>query len=354
MPKAAPHHTHQLRRSKSILIMPGQSSIVVCKPQVVFSGRRKDKELQALTVKQLRQRARTRGLDVSRLTEKWEFVHVLIESEFNIQPYIENVVDTKRLTITDLPGEIRNKIYAYLLVNDNPITIRYGDDRSLWTPMEICRWYAVRASRSYPRGMPPVVVQQLMAMSWASRELRAEVRPYFFKHNVFKVRGSHSASYTTFLDKIGPVGRANIAVLDLDDRSFRLYNYLPHLIEQCTSLRVLEIRMHIKYLLDTSTYAALRSCIIKDEPSLRDLMETPPGFNGDSLPLLPTLQALTINCVYREWQPLHWPLDTARWHRDSVVAWMMWKVEKHLEALFKAKRAAVSVWVPIDADRRGV
>jgi hypothetical protein len=44
--------------------------------------------------------------------------------------HVEYITDTKRRTIFDLPGEIRNKIYGYVLVCDKPIVSRYGQPTS--------------------------------------------------------------------------------------------------------------------------------------------------------------------------------------------------------------------------------
>jgi post-segregation antitoxin (ccd killing protein) len=49
--------------------MPAATSIVVSKPHVTFAQRLTDRQLQRLTVAQLRKQARTAGLDVSRLTD---------------------------------------------------------------------------------------------------------------------------------------------------------------------------------------------------------------------------------------------------------------------------------------------
>jgi hypothetical protein len=152
--------------------MSAQSLIIVSKPQVAFSKRLADPGLRRLTVVQLRQKARDNSLDVSRLTEKWEFIHVLVQHRTHrVQAHLEDVVDTKRRTIFDLPGEIRNKIYSYVLKGENHIVARYNSKG-----FDFMHHLTLMIDPSH-RAMqtPPKETPQLLNMSWTNRALRKEV-----------------------------------------------------------------------------------------------------------------------------------------------------------------------------------
>jgi hypothetical protein len=86
---------------------------IVCKPHVQFSKRLTDRTLQRLTTAQLRKQTRLNGLNASRLTEKWEFIHVLVhERDSDVQEYVEHVIDNNRRTIFDLLGELETRYIA--------------------------------------------------------------------------------------------------------------------------------------------------------------------------------------------------------------------------------------------------
>jgi hypothetical protein len=217
--------------------MSAQSSIIVSKPQVLFSKRLADPCLCRLTVVQLRQKARDNSLDVSRLTEKWEFIHMLVQHRTHgVQAYLEDIVDTKRRTNFDLPGEIGNKIYSYVLMDENPIVARYNPKGfDFMHHLTLMVGPSHRALQTPPKETPP-----LLNMSWTNRALRKEVRGFFFANNCFKVRGNNGSSHVNFLNDIGADGRANIAVLNLDGTGFWMYNLasgplLPNVIISETS-----------------------------------------------------------------------------------------------------------------------
>jgi hypothetical protein len=283
--------------------MPPQSSIIVCKPQIHFSQRLVDSDLRRLTVAQLRKKARENGLDVRRLTEKWEFVHVLVQHRTHgVQVYPENVTDTKRRTIFELPGEIRNKIYSFVLVADDPIVAQYQfPDHSLMARHR----QMMDSLKKVPKldQNPPNFTEttsQLLKMSWANRELRKEARGFFFSHNRFEVRGNNGSSHLNFLNDIGPDGRANLTTLNLDSTDFDMYNvgFLPILCE-CTSLGDLTIRMHLGHILKKDSYAEVRNYV--------EHMNNAWHTNGrhieissaiDVFTRLPALRVLKVNCAH--------------------------------------------------------
>jgi hypothetical protein len=98
-------------------------SIIVSEPQVAFSKRLTDPSLHRLTIAQLRRKAHERQLHVSHLTHKWEFVHALLAL---VQEHAEDIPKLDRRTIFDVPDEIRNQIYGYLLMEDVPVVAQYG------------------------------------------------------------------------------------------------------------------------------------------------------------------------------------------------------------------------------------
>ncbi|KAH7395235.1 hypothetical protein DE146DRAFT_659539 [Phaeosphaeria sp. MPI-PUGE-AT-0046c] len=179
--------------------MPAQASFVVKKPQVMFTQRLTDHDLHRLTVVQLRKKARENKLDVSLLSHKWEFIHVLVQDRAQgAQSQVQHVADPKRRTIFDLPGEIRNKIYSYLLV-DGAIKVQYDTavypkSRGLLTGsvyhpllyddyLNSIRDYlaTVREYRRIQRRSS--AISQLRNMSWANQKLRQELRVFFFANN---------------------------------------------------------------------------------------------------------------------------------------------------------------------------
>jgi hypothetical protein len=280
--------------------MFAQSSIIVSKPQVAFSKRLADPGLRRLTVVQLRQKARDNSLDVSRLTEKWEFIHVLVQHRTHgVQAHLEGVVDTKRRTIFDLPGEIRNKIYSYVLMDENPIVARYNPKG-----FDFVHHLTLMIDPSH-RALqtPPKETPQLLNMSWTNRALRKEVRGFFFANNHFKVRGNNGSSHVNFLNDIGADGRANIAVLNLDGTGFWMYNlgFRPALA-QCTNLRDLTIRMHAGHLLRKNTYDEIRDYVkFKSDTWLDHARRIEFSSTINIFTLVPALEVPKVVCAIPAW-----------------------------------------------------
>jgi hypothetical protein len=286
--------------------MAGESSIIVCKPLVAFSERLKDAKLQHFTVAQLRKKTRNEGLDVSRLTEKWEFFHILVEQRSRgAKTHVEYVTDTKRYNIFDLPGEIRNKIYAYVLTNKDPIFAYYGPSTRSVLPRNSLRSPAdyFRLLLGDRKVFISPVVKQLTRMSWANRELRKEVRSFFFANNSFSVGGSEGASFSTFLNDIGDDGRADISELDLDGDGFWMYNgsFYP-LLGACVNLRHCKIRMHVGNILEEETYDMIRTYIDLDEKAWVDRGKSVAVSDLVNIfKLLPALQTLEVKPMFPKW-----------------------------------------------------
>ncbi|KAF2829147.1 hypothetical protein CC86DRAFT_464815 [Ophiobolus disseminans] len=198
----------------------------------------------------------------------------------------------KRRTVFDLPVEICDQIFAYLLVDNKPIVARYGP--------------ATRYAQHARHDLPPQTVTQLTFMSWANRELRKEARSYFFSQNRFQATGSECLSHSNFLIDIGAEGRANIAKLDLDGDHFWRYNssFFDNL-QACKRLRDLTIRMHVGHLISGECYDSIRNYILDKEHSW--------VVSGCSVnfcipllkmfTLLPALQHLNIKCDIPTWAP---------------------------------------------------
>jgi hypothetical protein len=281
--------------------MVSPSSTVVCKPQVPFSKRLNDQNLQRLTVAQLRKQARDNHLNVSRLTQKWEFVHVLLQNrQEDAIAHVENKTDTKRRTIFDLPGEIRNKIYSFILVHDEPIVSRYESVQT-WRPTPP-RWG--------PHGAPHAI-SNLRNLSWSNRDLRIEIRSLFFRKNCFRVTGTSQSSYTDFLTDIGAHGRANITALDLNGSGFWLYREsLYRVLRQSTSLRTLTVRTHLVWVVTRKTCDELRMYLTTNHTPNPEWES-----HGHKVKIrarslhvitqLPALRHLLVRCELPAWDTVH-------------------------------------------------
>jgi hypothetical protein len=231
------------------------------------------------------------------LTQKWEFVHVLLQDRWeDAKSHVENETDTKRRTIFDLPGEIRNKIYSFILVHDKPIVSRYK---------------FVQTSRPTPplRGphAAPHAISNLRNLSWSNRDLRMEIRSLFFRGNRFKVTGTSESSYTDFLADIGAHGRANITALDLDGSGFSLYRQsLYRVLRQITSLRTLTVRMHLVCVVAGKTCDELRVYLTTNHTPNPEWESNGPKVKICARSLhviarLPALRHLLVRCELPAW-----------------------------------------------------
>ncbi|KAI2479760.1 hypothetical protein Ptr902_09025 [Pyrenophora tritici-repentis] len=245
---------------------------IVSLPYVTFSQRHKDTNKQHCIAAQLRKQARAEGLNVSCLIEKREIIHVLIEQQKygGAKPHIENTVDTKRHTFFDLPGEIRNKIYNYLLYNERLIVVRHQGlvpfTRKVMV-FPLTMHYMVAQSRKPPpekKQIPDSRVTQLLNTSWANRELHQEYRSYFLANHMFHVVGPNGAPYIDFFDQIGPIARASIADVVLDNSNFWSYNGLHYWMPYLAGLHTLNIYMHLGHLVHIDVYILIRAYVLGD------------------------------------------------------------------------------------------
>lgn len=306
-----------LHLSTDIANMPAKASLVVCKPQVMFSERFTDPHLHRLTITQLRKKARENKLDVSLLSQKWEFIHVLVQLRTQgAQAQLQHVTDPKRRTIFDLPGEIRNTIYSYVL-SDSAIWAQYNTVHlKTWRPRvrsdsvnyfshELgLQMFAGGGNLFYDTPASPAV-PQLRNMSWANRRLREEVRGFFFANNRFLVSGNEPTCHGNFLKDIGADGRANIATLDLSGAYFWRYNHsFESMIVTCASLRNLAIRMPAGHVLTDSSYDSLRSfadSLPQQDPKALEEVDIKIGSRIALFSRLPALSDLKLKCVVPEW-----------------------------------------------------
>jgi hypothetical protein len=343
---------------------------VVCKPHVQFSKRLMDRTLQRLTIAQLRKEARDNGLNVSRLTEKWEFVHVLVlvhKRYSSVQEYVEYAQDSERRTIFDVPGEIRNKIYSYVLADEEPIVVTYGSCSFPRPHLHFARQRALNiaaASSSRHIASAPSILHssawtptsQLLTMSWANRQLRKEIRAYYFAQNHFKIQGFKGSSYVKFLNHIGSEARTNLASIDFDGIGFWMYHSgFQTLLAACTRLRNVKIRMHIDHVLSPDTYYAMRyyAMSMKEdwEQSMFkiELLEFSSIFAG-----LPALQNLHLVCATpHAWVQHNLSSVSFGWSMRELQKKMLDAVEdtvlRKLKKVLKGKGSDVTVTFVGDA-----
>jgi hypothetical protein len=204
-----------------------------------------------------------------------EFIHVLVEQRTTTGARLHdnNVTDMRRLTIFDLPGELRNNIYGCILADDQPVVVLYGEPTASASPYST--W---RTDPPSPAPIPSKITQ-LLNMSWANRELRKEVRSYFFANNKIEVTGISGATFTTFLDKISADGRANAVVLNLSGTNFWMYYNLYRIIAELVRLREFNITMDVGHLLSFEGSMNIHSyvhcvehkhCVIREQIGCRD------------------------------------------------------------------------------------
>ncbi|KAH7089020.1 hypothetical protein FB567DRAFT_322725 [Paraphoma chrysanthemicola] len=269
------------------------STITIYKPQVGVSARLKDRQLQQYTYTQLRQLSRDRGLDVSRLTEKREIIHTLVEHRLHaVEESAIYVTNTRRRNFFDLLGEIRNEIYNYILIEHDPLFACYelGDCRSIYGVSWIQLLWEPRLSTTYE------VVKRLRNISRANCQLHREALSYFYAHNKFRVQSFKSNSFANFLNDIGSHGRANIRCVEFDTPYRTRYG---ETLFPCPNLRELEVVMPLGYALSGA------SCRLVHR-SLHSLYEELPE-GGQTIKLasrmnifasLPSLRRLILVCMF--------------------------------------------------------
>lgn len=121
-----------------------------------------------------------------------------------------------------LPGKIRNLIYSFLLISDQPIICDYAlkDSDQLMrgekAPSDSLIAGAI-ASRRFPIGARKLTdaVTNLTLLSQCDSTMRQEVRTYFYTHNKFAPQGTVLCALRGFRDSIGPDACHSIASLGL-------------------------------------------------------------------------------------------------------------------------------------------
>lgn len=344
--------------------MPTEASLLVCKPQVQFSQRLTDPDLRRLTVAQLHKVARGKKLDVSLLTHKWELIHVLVqECVYGIESHVQHVTDRKRCSIFDLPGEIRNKIYGFIL-SETVIMVQYNYPMSRSEREDVPDWFRgtiydrlLNGYRSCERMQPESpAIAQLRNMSWANRRLRVEVRGFFFANNRFRVSGDKAASHGDFLNDIGSDGRTNIATFELVSRSFWKYSHnYESMLVTCTGLRDLTVRMHAGHILTKRSYESLRECADKffPEPAAVEQIDVEIGDRIALFSRLPALDCLKLKCAVPNWRCHAGIMYSILGHDDTGLKAMQSALKtalsQALEKCLKGKDVSITIDIVVGA-----
>ncbi|KAJ4301364.1 MAP kinase kinase (MEK) [Kalmusia sp. IMI 367209] len=224
------------------------------KPQITFSDRLTNELLSDCSDKYLREELRRHGFDSSRLTHKWELIHVSIERrEFPGRDltHAKNERNSDHTTFFDLSGELRNKVYEFSLLSGKPIIVEY--DRKTYDyilyqspafyapatlPDNYNYTYKTGITWRRPKAPKQDVVKTLEAMRWTNRQLAEEATSHFFAKNTFEIRGVTSDCYNHFLSSIPMSGAKTLTSLVLggnnnwsnyDDSTFDSLRGFPEL-----------------------------------------------------------------------------------------------------------------------------
>ncbi|KAF2829148.1 hypothetical protein CC86DRAFT_368213 [Ophiobolus disseminans] len=260
----------------------------------------------------------------------------------------------KRVTVFDLPGEIRNTIYGYVLVDEGTVVARYGSMKNRFMHRSYSHILDYYRSVEAPRTTEePRAANQLVSMSKVNRALRKECRGFFFSNNSFEVKGDYMHSHTSFLKDVGSEGSAEIATLNLDGSHFEPSPDLVPLLRKCTRLRRLKIRMHFGHLITKEDYTAIWGYSFGNN---RDWINNGYQVNisaekFEMFTLLPALQTLTVVCSLTA-------RTTPQIKRETAEHHVKLSVMDVLQGLLKDKGVEVEVhtvsdapWLPCDHTR---
>ena len=145
------------------------------------------------------------GKLTSRLSFPSSNGHTIRHTDFLSHRYSVHVSTLKDFRFADLPAEIRNQIYRYILIHTQPVKL---DDF----------WGRERPTR------------KSLAIVFANRLIYSEAMPIFLSHNSFAITGQRKEH--TWLRRMRPEGRSelrNITVQVKDGRcnhDFSFYNAL--------------------------------------------------------------------------------------------------------------------------------
>lgn len=214
------------------------------KREMPFSCRLQNKHLQTYTTTHLRGIAKSINLRLpARYLQKWELVHIL---EFD-KKHRHYEIDPSRPSFMNLPGEIRNRIYALCLRGESErddLQIKFKKGRR-----EIFDGF-------YFYG--PDRIRALQQLSLINHAIRKEARSYFYTNNKFWIKQPLSLRdlpevTVRFLNDIRADGRASLASLRMYcdticfvPCTYDIYKKLFSLLTECINLSSLHIFMHIE------------------------------------------------------------------------------------------------------------
>jgi len=188
----------------------------------------------------------------------------------------------RRLTIFDLPGELRNQIFENLLLSEST-----GIDEETMNSVANAACFLGDAHRRDRNEDQPghSSLQDLASLSLVCRQIRDEVQSPYFSRNRFFVTVSGMGrlpQYLRFLQDIGQDGRARLTFLALQRSggpfqpcSRKSYNKLFRLLGECTNLVTPRLSLHLEAFLHSAqslndvradAYPAIKSCLYGDEP----------------------------------------------------------------------------------------
>lgn len=222
-----------------------------------FQQRARNKQLRKRTMKQLRRAAQHRNIDTSGLVHKWELIDVIekdrIQNDTNNlakQTLPVSKQDSTRVCFLDLPGEIRNMIYGYVMISEAPTSAS-----SMRGPHNNMAYLHGVYDHSEGAGMDSHA-RTFEALSKTNCMIQREVQTFFYANNVFeffpdRIRGP--LNYTTFL-RVFPKGGL-IRIISLTLKAFsglrRFYTdctALFQILAQCKSLKSLLVALPLETL----------------------------------------------------------------------------------------------------------
>lgn len=169
------------------------------------------------------------------------------------QHTIKREVNTPgRLKFLDLPGEVRNLIYEFALIQSGPIRFRPFGFRKSYRPPHSIPCVLHQAKKQTPL---PQEVHNLNALSLVNHRIRSECRTYFYKNNTFAVdpeehEGVYPANFHNFLRVIKDDGRRSIVSLEIGFIAINVWDvgdflgFLLELIPRCPQLKDLGLVAH--------------------------------------------------------------------------------------------------------------
>ena len=186
------------------------------------------------------------------------FHHHAIFSQVHRRPKARKI-NRARASFLDLPGELRNAVYGYLLLSapaSNPYVADPVPHAICLVLGRDCCWFYEHAS---DREENRALTQNLAALCLVGRHIRSEVRSFFFGQNNFFLFSKGAGcvlNFLWFLRTIGNEAKANLKSLTLQ-RHLRYYQSCPtstyddlfRSLEFCTRIRQLHLSVQLEYFL---------------------------------------------------------------------------------------------------------